>query len=44
MDNSLIDAVSFVFGGPETMHEAQCDVVGFLGILDFAVPCSRAGR
>jgi hypothetical protein len=36
MNNSLIDAMSFLFREPRTVHKAQRCVVGFLRILDFA--------
>jgi hypothetical protein len=42
--HSLVDAVSFMPGAPETVHEAQCGVVGLLCVLDFVFPCSGAGR
>src|SRR6266699_1292812 len=41
--DSLTDALLLMPGKPEAMHEALCGVVGFLGIHDFALPCSRTG-
>ena len=43
MNDSLIDALSFQFGEPDTAPEAECGIVGFLRTLDFAAPCSRTG-
>lgn len=44
MIDALIDAMSFLFREPSTMHEAQCGIVGFPRILDLIAPCSRTGR
>jgi len=44
MNNSLIDAMRFVFREPKEMYEAQCCIVGFLRVFDFGAPCSCTGR